>query len=165
MARSYWLFGARFTVHASHENTAGCYDLVEGGGPPGFQTPLHRHSRYSERFYILQGEFTIWAGEQTVVLRPGDVYTIPAGTAHALAITGMGRGRALVIAEPSGFARLIMEAGIPDACAALPAGPTDMALYERLCAVIGDETLGPPGILPELPQAQVAADPLEVAVC
>jgi hypothetical protein len=45
MSRSSWLFGARFTVHASHEDTAGRYDLIEGGGPPGTVTPLHRHNR------------------------------------------------------------------------------------------------------------------------
>jgi hypothetical protein len=36
MTRSYWLMGGRFTVHANHEETAGRYDVVEGGGPPGF---------------------------------------------------------------------------------------------------------------------------------
>jgi hypothetical protein len=39
MTRSFWLFGARFTVHASHEDAAGHYDIVEGCAPPGFQTP------------------------------------------------------------------------------------------------------------------------------
>jgi quercetin dioxygenase-like cupin family protein len=148
MARSFWLFGARFTVHANHEDTAGRYDLIEGGGPPGFQSPLHRHDRYAEQFYVLEGEFTVWAGGQTAVLHPGDVFTVPAGTAHAVAVTGDGPGRALAIASPSGFARLIMGAGTPDSGGAPPAGPPDMALYERIQAEIGDETLGPPGSRP-----------------
>lgn len=29
MTRSFWLFGARFIVYASHEDTAGRYNLVE----------------------------------------------------------------------------------------------------------------------------------------
>jgi hypothetical protein len=62
--------------------------------------------------------------------------------------TGNGWGRGLVVAEPSGFARLIMEAGTPDGWGVLPAGLPDMALYERLCTEIGDETLGPPGTRP-----------------
>ena len=33
MTRSYWLFGARFTVHANHEDTGGRYDLIEGNAP------------------------------------------------------------------------------------------------------------------------------------
>jgi quercetin dioxygenase-like cupin family protein len=148
MTRSYWLFGARFTVHANHADTAGRYDVVEGGGPPGFQTPLHRHNRYAEQFCILEGEFTVWAGARMAVLHPGDTFTIPAGTAHALAITGDRPGRALAVAAPSGFARLIMGAGTPDTGSAPPFGPPDMALYDRICAEIGDETLGPPGTRP-----------------
>jgi quercetin dioxygenase-like cupin family protein len=148
MARSFWLFGARFTVHANHEDTAGRYDLIEGGGPPGFQTPLHRHTRYSEQFYVLEGEFTVWAGKQTAVLRPGDTLTIPPGTAHAVAITGDRPGRALAITAPSGFARLIMGAGTPDTDGTPPGVPTDMDLYERIQAEVGDETLGPPGSRP-----------------
>ena len=148
MTRSYWLFGTRFTVHAHQEDTAGRYDLIEGGGPPGFQSPLHRHTRYAEQFYVLEGEFTVWAGGQTAVLHPGDVFTVPAGTAHAVAVTGDRPGRALAIASPSGFARLIMETGTPDTGGAPPAGPPDMALFERACAEVGDEVLGPPGSRP-----------------
>ena len=108
MARSYWLFGARLTVHANHEDTGGRYDLIEGRSRPGFQSPWHRHNRYSERVYVLEGEFTVWSGGRTAVVRPGDVFTIPAGTAHAVAVTGSGPARALAVASPSGFARLVM---------------------------------------------------------
>jgi mannose-6-phosphate isomerase-like protein (cupin superfamily) len=149
MTRSYWLFGVRFTVHAHHDDTAGRYDLVEGGGPSGFQTPLHRHTRYAEQFFILEGEFTVWAGGRTAVLRPGDTFTVPAGTAHAVAITGDGPGRALAVASPSGFARLIMRAGTPDTDGSLPAAPPDLALFDRVSAEVGDENLGPPGCRPE----------------
>ena len=147
MTRSYWLFGARFTVHAHHGDTAGRYDLIEGGGPPGSQTPLHRHTRYAEQFYVLEGELTVWAGGRTAVLRPGDVFTVPAGTAHAVAVTGSGPARALAVASPSGFARLVMGAGTPDT-GAPPAGPLDMALFDRISAEVGDEVLGPPGARP-----------------
>ena len=148
MARSYWLFGARFTVHAHHGDTAGRYDLVEGGGHPGFQSPLHRHNRYAEQFYVLEGQLTVWAGDQTAVLRPGDVFTVPAGVAHAVAVTGDRPGRALAVASPSGFARLVMGAGTPGTGSGPPAGPPDTALFYRTCAEVGDEVLGPPGTLP-----------------
>ena len=148
MTRSYWLFGNRFTVHANHEDTAGRYDLIEGDGPPGFQSPLHRHTRYAEQFYVLEGEFTVWAGERKAVLHPGDIFTIPAGTAHAVAVTGRGPGRGLVVASPSGFARLVTGAGTPDTGGGPPDGPPDTALFYRTCAEVGDEVLGPPGTLP-----------------
>ena len=149
MARSYWLFGARFTVHAHHEDTGGRYDLIEGGGLPGFQSPLHRHTRYAEQFYVLEGQLTVWAGDQTAVLRPGDVFTVPAGVAHAVAVTGDRPGRALAVASPSGFARLVTGAGTPDTGGGPPDGPPDTALFYRTCAEVGDEVLGPPGARPD----------------
>jgi quercetin dioxygenase-like cupin family protein len=149
MARSFWLFGARLTVHANHEDTGGRYDLIEGSALPGNPTPLHRHNRYAEQLYVLEGEFTIWAGGSTIVLLPGGVFTIPAGMAHVVAATGGGPARGLVVASPSGFARLIMATGTPDTGVPLLARPPDMALFERMCAEIGDEILGPPGSRPE----------------
>jgi quercetin dioxygenase-like cupin family protein len=135
------------TVHAHHEDTAGRYDLVEGGGPPGTQTPLHRHNRYSEQIYVLEGEFTILAGVRKVVVHAGDTFTIPAGTAHAVAFTGDVPSRGLVIASPSGFARLILETGTPDT--GVPSdGALNKTLFDRICAEIADEFLGPPGTLP-----------------
>jgi quercetin dioxygenase-like cupin family protein len=83
MKNSYWLFGARLSVLASHDDTGGHYDLVEGWFPSGCQTPLHRHTRYAEQIYVLEGEFTVWAGGRQAVLRPGDHIIIPVGTPHA----------------------------------------------------------------------------------
>jgi quercetin dioxygenase-like cupin family protein len=147
--KSYWLSGARFTVHASHEDTAGHYDLIEGGRPPGFQASLHRHNRYAEQLNVVEGEWTVWAGKQTAVLHPGDAFAIPAGTAHTVAVSGDSRGRALVVASPSGFARLITEVGTPDEGGETPpSAATDMDLLLRVSAELGDEILGPPGALP-----------------
>jgi hypothetical protein len=81
-------------------------------------------------------------------LHPGESFIISPGIAHAVAMTGDTPGRALAIASPSGFARLIMGVGTPDTGGAPPAGPPDMDLYERIQAEIGDETLGPPGSRP-----------------
>ena len=93
MGRSYWLHGARFTVHPHHEDTAGRHDLIEGIPASGYQTPLHRHTRYAEQFSVLEGEFTVWAGERKAALHAGDVFTIPAGTAYAVAVTAACRPR------------------------------------------------------------------------
>ncbi len=59
MTQSLWFFGARLTIVADHTTTEGKYDLIEGYFPPGSQTPSHRHTRYSEQLYVLEGEFTV----------------------------------------------------------------------------------------------------------
>jgi quercetin dioxygenase-like cupin family protein len=147
MRNSYWLIGTRLSILASSAETGGRYDLVEGWFPVGAQVPPHRHGRYSEQLYVLDGEFTVWTTGHKTVLRPGDELVIPVGTAHALAISGDGPGRALVVTSPSGFARLITEVGTPAEGDQAPAA-TDMDRLLRLSAELGDEILGPPGALP-----------------
>ena len=143
MTQSFWLLGSRITIHADHTTTGGQYDLIEGYNTPGTQTPLHRHTRYSEQLYVLEGELTVWAGKDKVVLTPGESYLIPPGTPHAVVTLGDKPSRSLVVAAPSGFAGLIEAVGTQD-----ETEPTDLALFERLAAENGDELLGPPGTLP-----------------
>jgi quercetin dioxygenase-like cupin family protein len=147
MKNAYWLFGTRLSILTDRAQTGSGYDLIEGWFSPGTQTPPHRHTAYSEHLYVLEGEFTVWVGKRKAVLRPGDDVFIPTGTPHVVAATGAGPGRALVVASPSGFARLITETGTPDE-GGPPSTATDMEVFLRVSAEVGDELLGPPGTLP-----------------
>src|SRR5262245_55967874 len=84
MMNSYWLLGTRLSVIADAADTAGRYDFIEGWFPAGAQIAPHLHHRNSEQIYVLDGEFTVWAGTGKEVLRQGENLIIPAGTAHAL---------------------------------------------------------------------------------
>ena len=148
MRKSYWLVGTRLSVLAGPADTDGRYDLVEGWFPTGAQVPPHLHRRHAEQIYVLDGDFSVWTGGRKAVLRPGDDIAIPVGTPHALAVTGDGPGRALVIVSPSGFARLITEVGTPDERAEVPPAATDMDLLLRVSAELGDEYLDPAEVLP-----------------
>ena len=143
MTQFLWLLGTRVRIVADHTSTGGRYDLVEGYFTPGMQTPLHRHTRYSEHLYVLEGEFTVWAGEKKAVLTTGENFYIAPSTPHTIGVFSDRPARGLVVAAPSSFARLIAAVGTLDE-AAVP----DMALFERISAEIGDEFLGPPGTLP-----------------
>ena len=147
--RAFWVLGNRLTILADDADTQGRYDLVSGLQPPGNQTPPHRHTRYDELLYVVDGELTIWAGTEPAVLHAGDTFNIPAGTAHVVSVSGDAPAQALVIASPSGFARLIAAAGVPDSGASAHE-PTadDLERFTRLAAAAGDEILGPPGALP-----------------
>ncbi len=143
MTQSFWFFGSRLNIIADHTTTNGQYDLIEGYFPSGTQTPLHRHRRYSEQLYVLEGEFTIWANENKFVLSAGESFLISPCTPHAIGVFSDRPARGLIVAAPSSFARLIAEVGTRDEIAA-----PDMALFERISAEIGDEILGLPGALP-----------------
>lgn len=143
MTQSFWFLGSHITILADGTTTGGQYDLIEGYNPPGTLTPLHRHTRYSEQLYVLEGELTVWAGKNKVVLTPNESFLISPGIPHVVGVLSNKPARALVVAAPSGFARLIAAAGTVD-----ETEPTDLALFERIAAEIGDELLGLPGTLP-----------------
>jgi len=143
MTQSLWFFGNLFNIIADHTTTGGQYDLLEGYFPSGSQTPLHRHTRYSEQVYVLEGEFTVWAGDNKVVLTTSESFLIPLGMPHTIAVLSDQPARLLCVSAPSAFARLIETTGTLD-----QAGTPDMGLIERISAEIGDEILGPPGALP-----------------
>ncbi|NJO51372.1 MAG: cupin domain-containing protein [Leptolyngbyaceae cyanobacterium RM2_2_4] len=143
MMQSFWLFGACLTILADRTTTIGQYDLIEGYFPPGSQTPPHRHTRYSEQLYVLEGEFTIWTSENRILLSTGESFLIPVGIPHVVAALGDQPARGLMISAPSAFARLIAAVGTQN-----KAEPLNMALFERISAEIGDEILGPLGTLP-----------------
>ena len=143
MTQSFWLFNTHLRIVADRTTTAGQYDLMEAYFPPGTQTPLNRHNRYSEQLYVLEGELTVWAGENKAVLIAGDHFMIPAGTSNTIAVLSDRLVRALIVAAPSGFARLITVVGTRN-----KTEMTDMELFERISTEIGDEILGPPGALP-----------------
>jgi quercetin dioxygenase-like cupin family protein len=144
------VLGNHLTVLTNQSETNVFYNLIEGRTPKGYQTPPHRHTRYSEQFFVLDGEFTIWAEEQTTVLRGGDSFLIPTGVVHVVAATGeQDVSRGLVIASPGGFASVIEATGVPvTGGAALEPTATEIEEFTRRSAEIGDEILGPPGSLP-----------------
>jgi quercetin dioxygenase-like cupin family protein len=144
MQQDFWLLGAHLRILADHAATEGRYDLVEGTFPPGVGTPLHLHTTYTEQFYMLAGEFTLHVGSEIVVLKPGDFFHIPKNTAHAF-VSGPDGARGIVVASPSGFARLIQTVGIPAEPNGLPpTTPPDMEAIGRALVEIGDEMMGPP---------------------
>jgi quercetin dioxygenase-like cupin family protein len=50
--------------------------------PPSATVPLHLHTRYQERLFVVSGSLTVWAGPDTLTLRPGDYYHLPMNVAH-----------------------------------------------------------------------------------
>ena len=73
----------------------------------------------------------------------GESFLISVGTPHVAAVIGDRLARGLVVTAPSAFAWLVAAVGTLD-----ETETPDMAMFDRLCAEIGDEILSPPGALP-----------------
>lgn len=149
MSQHYWMFGTQLNIIADEQKTNGLYDLIEGSLASGLETPLHLHTKYSEELYTLEGEYTVYFPNETMVVKPGEHCFIPMNTPHVIAATGPGISRGLTIASPSGFAELIRNVGTVDDGTGAP--EQDVTVFERFMAIsekLGDVLLGPPGARP-----------------
>src|SRR5512141_212173 len=68
--------------------------------PPGIATPLHRHTREAEAFYLLDGSMTYRAGDEVFHLAEGDFIWLPPMLPHAFRVTGDRPVRFLGLADP-----------------------------------------------------------------
>ena len=137
----------RAMVLTTGAETDGRHDLTLGVQPPGASTPLHLHTRYDERFFVISGSMTIRAGEDQVTLHPGDFYAVPKDTPHAIQ-AGPEGAAALNISSPASFAELIARAGTP-AHLATPDTAFAADAFMAVSTELGDVILGPPGTTPK----------------
>ncbi|MCE7065740.1 cupin domain-containing protein [Dyadobacter sp. CY326] len=42
----------------------------------------HIHKKYTETFQPLQGNLGVWAGGKTIIVKPGETFTVPIGVEH-----------------------------------------------------------------------------------
>jgi quercetin dioxygenase-like cupin family protein len=136
----------RVRVLTTGVQTSGRHDLVDAFQLPDTVTPLHLHTRYEERLFVVEGACTVWLGPDTVPLGPGDYAAIPLNTPHAIK-AGPDGCRSLLISSPAGFAELITRVATPEHLAG-PDTEIDVELFASVSAELGDRILGPPGAVP-----------------
>ena len=86
-----WALGSLFEQVASGAETGGAFGLARVTQPAGAATPVHVHTREAEAFYVLDGQLTYRAGEQTYQLSPGSFIYLQAGVPHAFRSSGLAR--------------------------------------------------------------------------
>jgi quercetin dioxygenase-like cupin family protein len=145
-----WFLRNRVHIHISGRQTEGAFSLLEATGPAGDHTPLHVHHLDDEGFYVLDGQLTLWAGDEQHVLRAGESVLAPRGVPHTLRVDTDARW--LVTSAPAGFEAFVRDVGTPE-----PAAPPSPEELTRVAARHDIEILGPPGMLPGELQARPAA--------
>lgn len=136
----------KLSILTTPEDTDGRHDLADVTLPPGSDTPLHKHTRYEERLWVLEGALTVWSGPDTFTLGPNDFYTITQNTPHTL-LAGPAGARILTMSSPAHFVDLIRRTGTLESEAG-PHPEWDLDLFTRVAAEHGDVILGPPGMVP-----------------
>ena len=73
-------------VRAEADETAGAFTLLEADEPPGFGPPLHVHDDAAEAFYVLEGEYVIFLGNEERLCPAGSFIYVPAGVEHGFRV-------------------------------------------------------------------------------
>ncbi len=84
--RGTWAMGSLFEQLGGPEHTGGALGVALVSQPPGIATPLHRHHNEAEAFYLLDGQMTYVAGEETYELTAGWFMYLPRGLPHGFRI-------------------------------------------------------------------------------
>lgn len=133
-------FQQTIAVVASASETAGAVGVVEVSGPSGAVPPLHVHRHEDEAFYILDGDYTIFVGDEVTTGTPGTWVWGPRDVPHGYQVRSA-HGRHLSLTMPAGFEAFFGKAAQiarPDADPA-----AEMSRLVAAAAKYGVELLGP----------------------
>jgi mannose-6-phosphate isomerase-like protein (cupin superfamily) len=138
-----WWFASLAVIKATARDTGGALCVLEVTEPPGAQAPLHVHHREDEAFYVLDGEVTLFVGDEIVQARTGDCAFGPRDVPHRYEV-GPNGCRMLFICTPGGFERLVEAMSEPADALTLPPeadAPMDVERIGRIAREHGCEVL------------------------
>ena len=128
---SHNVLGSRVSIKLAGDDTYELLTMVEDYNDPGIGIPLHVHTREDEVFRVLEGEVEYTLGQETVVLKAGDVAFAPRNVPHAWRVVGTVPARSIMLANPAGIELMFDELG------RLPGGPPDLSRVAEICGRYG----------------------------
>jgi quercetin dioxygenase-like cupin family protein len=141
-----WMGDTSTYFLATGEQTGGTFTLVDEQANRGQSVPPHRHRDDMESFYVVDGEITLYIGDEPGVrASAGSFAHIPGGTVHGFRIESE-TARYLILTTPrhGQFYRAITLASQPGGLP--PLESIDGSQIEKACEEYGIEFVGP---LPE----------------
>ncbi|QDT11651.1 quercetin 2,3-dioxygenase [Stieleria marina] len=132
------LGGDQITIKATAKDTGGAMTILETTVPAGAGPPRHMHSRESETFYVLEGEFEFEVDGETTRASVGAFLSAPPNVPHQFRNVADQPGRLLIVCQPGGFEDFVSD------FASLPTDqPPDMARMAQIGADHGVTFLPP----------------------
>lgn len=101
LERSKWYMGMLLTNLTETPDTNGAFSLFEATLVPGTEPPPHVHSREDELFYVLEGEFDVYVGEEVFNGKTGECIFLPRFKPHTFIIRSP-QLRLLILFAPAG---------------------------------------------------------------
>ena len=152
---SQWENGNLTTNLAEKKDTNGAFFLVEAMLAPGTEPPPHVHTREDELFYVLEGEFDVYVGEEAFKVKTGECVFLPRFRPHAFVIRSP-RLRVLALFTPAGLEEAFRGMSTPAQRLELPTGAVtystgDLRHTAQRLSEYGARFLAPDEIADQLP--------------
>jgi quercetin dioxygenase-like cupin family protein len=128
----FYAAGATYTIKASGPASQSAYTLTEIALEPGAIMPAHRHARYEEGIYVLQGTIEATIDERDFTAPPGSFLIIPWGVPHEVRNASGQTAVLLGLTTPGG-----LEDYLRTACHPLPAPGRDREDDLQRLATVG----------------------------
>ncbi len=138
-----WMGETSTRFLATGEQTAEAFCLVDERASGGDSVPLHRHPDDMESFYVLEGELTLYLGDEAGVSAPaGSFAHVPGGTVHGFRVKSE-EARYLILTTPrhGQFYRAITVASASDRSS--PEESVQGTVIAQACEEYGIEFVGP----------------------
>lgn len=100
------------TIVVSKQDTGGTYSFIEAKVFPGGGPAPHIQTREQEGFYVVEGQVTFKANEQTIVAKPGTFINIPPNVLHSFKNETNEIAKLLFVLSPSGMEQLFVDVGL-----------------------------------------------------
>ena len=145
-----WAMGSLFEHLVTAGDSGGTLGMSLVTQPPGIATPLHRHTREAEAWFVLEGRVDYRAGDDVHELSDGAFIYLPLGLPHAFRIRGSRPARFLALTTPGGLMGLYDEVGVPAGAMHLPGEGEGLEMAEEIGRWnevgprFGLEVVGPP---------------------
>ena len=97
------VLGTEMVLKIDGRKTGGAMAVAESVVKAGEGPPMHVHTKEDELFYVLDGRFRFWRGDEVLEAGPGTVAFLPRGVRHTYKNVGPGAGRLLLTITPAGF--------------------------------------------------------------
>lgn len=139
-----WVLGELDTIKATAAKTGGLFGLKESRSIRGSGPPLHVHEREDEACYIIEGDVTLFVGDEVISAAAGSWIYLPRRVPHTLRIDS-DEAKMLWLIVPGGFESFFVEtfpAAANDGTSS--SEQPDVARMTETAARYGVTILGPP---------------------
>jgi mannose-6-phosphate isomerase-like protein (cupin superfamily) len=109
---SKWYMGSLLTFLADARETGGAFSLIDAVLKPGNEPPPHVHTREDELFYVIEGSFDVYVGEEVLPVNEGGCVFLPRLKPHAFVINSP-RLHLLTLFTPGGLEEVFRGKSVP----------------------------------------------------